>query len=124
MHDDEATDCRLQLDDLWEDAAFQSPLCELGEEALNGVEPGPRCRREVVGPAGMPGRPLAHLHLRVLVGRVFVGGGVDLLSHIDPADRRPILGRMTTLKSAHRKSPRLFLYFASRRQQLESTLCD
>ena len=34
--------------------------------------------REVEGPAGMPGQPLAHL--RVLVSCVFVNDGVDLLS--------------------------------------------
>src|SRR6201981_1693408 len=49
-----------------------------GEEALDGVEPGCRCGREVEGPAGMPGQPLAHL--RMLVGCVVVDDGVDLLS--------------------------------------------
>src|ERR1700745_578514 len=44
-----------------------NPLCELGEEALDGVEPGCRCGREVEGPAGMPCQPLVHL-------RWFVGG--------------------------------------------------
>src|ERR1700722_15226487 len=78
MFDDEAIDCCLQVDDRQEDATFQSPLCELGEEALDGVEPGCRCGREVEGPAGMPSQPLAHL--RVLVGCVVVDDGVDLLS--------------------------------------------
>src|SRR5258708_35453751 len=82
MFDDEAIDCCLQVDDRQEDAAFQSPLCELGEEALDGVEPGCRCGREVECPAGMPGQPLAHL--RVSVGGVVVDDGVDLLS------RRPL----------------------------------
>ena len=30
-----------------EHATFEPFLCEVGEEALNGVEPGSRCRREV-----------------------------------------------------------------------------
>ena len=37
VFDDEAIDCCLQVDDRQEDAVFQSPLCELGEEALDGV---------------------------------------------------------------------------------------
>jgi hypothetical protein len=78
MFDDEAIDCCLQVDDREEDAAFQTVLCELGEEALDGVKPRCRCGREVEGPAGMPGQPLAHL--RVSVGCVVVDGGVDLLS--------------------------------------------
>lgn len=40
MFDDEAIDCSLQVDDRSEDAAFQSSLCEFGEEALDGIEPG------------------------------------------------------------------------------------
>ena len=78
VFDDEAIDSCLQVDDRQEDAAFQSPLCELGEEALDGVEPGCRCGREVECPAGMPCQPLAHL--RVSVGGVVVDDGVDLLS--------------------------------------------
>ena len=35
MHDNEATDCCRQHNDLWEDIAFQSPLCELGERGGN-----------------------------------------------------------------------------------------
>jgi hypothetical protein len=40
VFDDEAIDGGLQIDDRYEDAAFQSPLGELGEEALDCVEPG------------------------------------------------------------------------------------
>src|SRR5664279_4551389 len=43
-----------------------------------GVEPRCRCWREVEGPAGMPGQPLAYL--RMLVGCVVVDDGVDFLS--------------------------------------------
>ena len=34
VFDDEAFDGGLQVNDRYEDAAFQSPLCELGEKAL------------------------------------------------------------------------------------------
>src|SRR5664280_2814961 len=79
VFDDEAIDGGLQIDDRYENAAFQSPPGELGEEAFDGVEPGRRCGREVEGPAWMPGQPLAHL--RMLVGCVVVDDGVDFLSH-------------------------------------------
>jgi len=35
----EAVDGGLKIDDGPEDASFKSPLRELGEEALNGIEP-------------------------------------------------------------------------------------
>jgi hypothetical protein len=54
VFDDEAIDSGLQVDDRYEDAAFQSPLRELGEEAFDSVEPGRRYWREVERPAGMP----------------------------------------------------------------------
>ena len=37
---DEAVDGGLEIDDGSEDAAFQSSLRQLGEEALDGVQPG------------------------------------------------------------------------------------
>ena len=37
---EEAVDGGLQVDDGVEDAALEAPLGELGEEALDGVEPG------------------------------------------------------------------------------------
>ena len=37
---EEAVDGGLEIDEGSEDAAFQSPLGELGEEALDGIEPG------------------------------------------------------------------------------------
>ena len=39
VFDDEAIDCRLLVDDRQEGAALQSPFGELGEEALDGIEP-------------------------------------------------------------------------------------
>jgi hypothetical protein len=36
---DEAVDCGLELDDGMEHAVLQSPSGELGEEALDGVQP-------------------------------------------------------------------------------------
>src|ERR1700737_1318637 len=57
--------------------AFQSSLRELGEEALDSVEPGCQSWGEVEGPAGMPYQPLAHF--RMLVGCVIVDDGVDRL---------------------------------------------
>jgi hypothetical protein len=54
VFDDEAIDSGLQVDDRYEDSAFQSPLRELGEEAFDSVEPGRRYWREVERPAGMP----------------------------------------------------------------------
>ena len=64
-----------------EDAALQAPLGELGEEALDGVEPGAGGRREVEGPARMAGEPSPDL--RVLVGGVVVEDGVDQLAGRD-----------------------------------------
>ena len=54
VFDNEAIDCCLQVDDRYEDAALQSPLRKLGEEALDSVEPGCRSWCEVEGSAGMP----------------------------------------------------------------------
>ena len=48
---EEAVDGGLKVDDRAEDAALQPALGELGEEALDGVEPGARGRREVEGAA-------------------------------------------------------------------------
>ena len=48
---EEAVDGGLEVDDRSEDAALQSPLGELGEEAFDGVEPRARGRREVEGEA-------------------------------------------------------------------------
>ena len=44
---DEAIDGGLEIDQGVEDAAFELPSCEFGEEAFDGVEPGGGCWREV-----------------------------------------------------------------------------
>src|SRR5208282_2374798 len=67
---EEAIDRGLKVGDGSEDAAFEAALGEGGEEALDGVEPGGRCRREVEGPARMARDPLPH-------GGMLVGGVVD-----------------------------------------------
>ena len=48
---DEAIDGGLEVDDGLENAAFQSPLGEFGEEALHGVDPGTEGQHEVEGEA-------------------------------------------------------------------------
>jgi hypothetical protein len=48
---DEAVDGGLKIDNALEDAAFEAALGEDGEEALDGVEPAGRGRREVERPA-------------------------------------------------------------------------
>jgi hypothetical protein len=48
---EKAIDGGLEVDDGVEDAAFQAPLRQLGEEALHRVEPGARGRGEVEGEA-------------------------------------------------------------------------
>jgi hypothetical protein len=57
---DEAVDGGLEFIDGSEDAACQASARELGEEALDGIEPGCGGRREVKGPAGMPGQPTSN----------------------------------------------------------------
>jgi hypothetical protein len=42
----------MSQDEGAEDAALEAALCELGEEALHGVEPGRRGSGEVESPAG------------------------------------------------------------------------
>ena len=74
---EEALDAGLEVDDRAEDAAFEAAFGQLGEEALDSVEPG--CRSW--GPAGVPCQPLAHL--RMLMGCVVVDDGVDRLSRRD-----------------------------------------
>jgi hypothetical protein len=75
---DVAKDSGLQFRDGPEHSTPETLPCELGKEALHGVEPGRRCRSEVEGPASMPSEPFAHL--RMLVARVIVDNSVDRLS--------------------------------------------
>ncbi len=53
MLGEEPVDGGLEIDDRMEDTPFQTLFCELGEEALDGVEPGNRGRREVKVEPGM-----------------------------------------------------------------------
>ncbi len=68
----------LQVDDGVEDAAFEPALGELGEEALDGVEPGAGSRRKMEAPARMSAKPRPNF--RVLVGGVVVEDDVNELS--------------------------------------------
>jgi hypothetical protein len=72
---DEAIDGGLEIVDGSEDAALEAPARKLGEEALDGIEPGCGSRREAEGPARMPGQPTAHLGM--FAGGVVVDDGVD-----------------------------------------------
>jgi len=53
----EAVDGGLEIGDACEDAAFEPPSCQLGEEALNRVEPGGGGRGEVELKALVPPEP-------------------------------------------------------------------
>jgi len=66
-----------------EHAPLEPTLGQLGEETLDGVEPGRRCWREVEGPAGMAGEPLSDLFM--LVGAVVVENDMDHLARRDVA---------------------------------------
>jgi hypothetical protein len=74
---EKSLDCGLEFDDRMEDAAFGPSLCQLGEVAFDGVEPGSRGGGEVQRPARMTGQLLTNLG--VLVGGVVVGDGMDEL---------------------------------------------
>jgi hypothetical protein len=79
---EEAVDRGLEIGDRSEHAAFQSPLCQGREKTLDGVEPRCRSGREVKGPAGMAGEPLADL--RMFMGGVIVDDRLDRLSRWSP----------------------------------------
>ena len=74
---DEALDRRLEILEGIVDAAPETAVGQLPEEALDRVHPGAGGRREVEGPAGMVLQPLRDG--RVLVGGVVVHDGVDIL---------------------------------------------
>ena len=59
----------------WKAAASDPTARDGGEEALDGVEPGGRCRGEMERPARMIGEPFENLGL--FVGGVVVDDGVD-----------------------------------------------
>src|SRR5262245_20207262 len=73
-----AVDGRLEVDDGMKDAALETPLRQLGEEALDRVEPRARSRREVEGEALMAIEPSPHPG--VLVSGVVVEDDVDGLA--------------------------------------------
>ena len=54
-------DRRLEVDQRMKDAAFETAAGELGEKALDRVEPGGRSRDEMKGPARMAVQPRATL---------------------------------------------------------------
>jgi hypothetical protein len=75
---DVAEDGGLQLSDRSEHPTLEALPSELGEEALDRVEPGCRCRGEVKGPARMPSKPFAHFGM--FVGGIIIDDGMDQLS--------------------------------------------
>jgi hypothetical protein len=78
---EKAVDGGLQIDDRSEDAAFEVASGQLGEEALDGIEPGGRGRDEMEDEARMPTEPGANLAM--LVGSVIVEDDVDNLAGRD-----------------------------------------
>src|SRR5580698_8302927 len=76
---EEAVDRGLQVGDGAKDAALEPALCEGCEEALDGVEPGSRCRGEMERPSRMAFEPSANIGM--LMGGVIVDDGVDRLSN-------------------------------------------
>jgi hypothetical protein len=57
MLSDETVDSILNIEDRLENTAFQAAFGDLGEEALDGLEPRTKCRGEVDGEARMSGMP-------------------------------------------------------------------
>src|SRR5262245_58451502 len=75
---DEAVDGGLEVGDGSEDTALEAPRGELGEEPLDGGEPGAGGWGEVEDEAGMAGQP--HPDLGMFVGGVVVDDGVNDLA--------------------------------------------
>ena len=63
----ESVDGGLELDEGAEDAALEAAPRELGEEALDSVEPGARSRSEVEDEAGMAGEPSLDLRISTIL---------------------------------------------------------
>ncbi len=89
--DEEAIDGFLEVGDRSEDAALEAALGQDGEEALDGVGPGSRGRREVEGPARVTRQPLTDGGM--LMGGVVVedrvndlAGGNLALDGVEEAD--------------------------------------
>ena len=74
----EAVDGGLKVDQRVEDAAFEAAVGQLGEAALDGIDPGTRRWRKVEGEARVPLEPLADPGM--LVGSVVVEDDVDRLA--------------------------------------------
>ena len=64
-----------------EDPALEPPAGQGGKEALDSIEPGGRCRREVEHPPGMASEPGTDLGL--LVRGVVVEDGVPFIADAD-----------------------------------------
>ncbi len=86
-----AFDSALQVGDGAKNAALEPSLCEGSEEALDGVEPGGRLRREGERPSRMTFEPSANVGM--FAGRVVVDDDADrpsrrnlFLDDIDEAD--------------------------------------
>lgn len=62
---DEAVDGGREVDDGPEDAVFEPPARQDGKEALDRVQPGPRCGCKVEGPVPVAIEPGPHLLLLV-----------------------------------------------------------
>ena len=75
---EEAVDGGLEFNNAAEHTELQSLLGKFGEEALDGVEPRARGRREVEDEARVPIEPLRHL--RMFMGGVIVEDHVNELS--------------------------------------------
>ena len=75
---DVAVDGSLQVDDGMKDSALEATLRQLGEEALDGVEPGGRSRRVMEHKAWVPAEPGPRLG--VLVRAVIVEDHVNDLA--------------------------------------------
>ena len=74
---DEAVDGGLEIDDAFEDAAFEAAFGQDGEEALDGIEPTRRGGREVKRPSRIAAQAVDHLG--VYVGGVVVEDRADSL---------------------------------------------
>ena len=78
-----SVDCRLERHERMEHAPLKALLGQLGKEALDGIQPRGRSRREVEGETRVAAEPLDHLGM--LVGSVVVEDHVDQLARGDLA---------------------------------------
>ena len=87
---EEAVDGGLKFADRSEDTAFETASGELGEEALDGIEPRGRGGREMEGETRMAIEPFADL--RVLMGGIVIEDDVDGLFGRDLSlDRKSVV---------------------------------